>query len=248
MINSDAVRMTHPVQPTIPQPVERVTAEPQPVRNAQARPAPDARPIAAAGALLRDAARKFEAHLADIDPAPYTAEGLARQIALFNESPAAAEIDEAVALAAQREADAEAHVAEIIQSLQPKGDTADELRAGRAWSRVQRHLDSAPDDKVAEVARRLVADADPTELGVLLEEVPAYMASKNQGADWLEQVVAEKVPALADAHRKLKLARQARPQVVFDAERLRSRITGTAAPQAYSPVPFLDLGKYDPDA
>lgn len=237
------VSMEHTAQPAEP----AAPSGPTPVKNTAAHPAPDARPIAAAAALLRDAAAKFERHLQAIDPAPFTPSGLHEQIAAFAQSPAAGQIDEAVQIATQREADAEARVTEVLKSLSPDGDVADELRATRAWGRAQRQLDSVADDRVTDVARNLIAAADPGELGVLLEELPAYLTSKGQGADWLEHAVAEKVPALADAHRQLKLARQARPQIAFDAERLRSRITGTAAPQSYEPVKFLDLGHYDPD-
>ena len=231
------------VDPIAPPP----EAPPTPVTNTQARPAPDARPIAAASALLKDAAKKFERHLASIDPAPYTPSGLKGQISAFAESPAMRQVDEAVEIATQREADAEAHVAEIVAGLSPKGDVAEELRANRAWDRAARQLDAVPDNRVAETARKLIDAADPTELAVLLQELPSLLASKNQASDWIEQVVGEKVPALAAAQRKLKLARQAKQLVDFDSKRLRERVTNTPAPRAYSPVAFLDVTKYDPD-
>lgn len=248
MTRPDVVRMSHPVRPGIPEPEERITSEPKPVTNTRAHPVPDARPIVAAAALLRDAAAKFEKHIASIDPAPFTPEGLHNQIGAFAESPAAQQIDDAIGLAAQREADAEAHVADVLAKLSPQGDVAAELRSTRAWNRAQRQLDAVPSDRVPEMARTLIANADDAELGVLLQELPSFLASKGQASDWLTLVVAERLPELADAQRKLKLARQARPQIEFDAQRLRDRITKTTAPKAYEPVPFLDLGHYDPDA
>lgn len=233
--------------PTIPAVAPPPEPPPTPVTNTQAHAAPGARPIAAAAALLRDAATKFERHIANVDATGYTAEGLHRQIKAFAESPAAQQIDDAVAIASQREADAEARVAEIIEGLKPKGDVAEELRSTRAWARAQRKLDAAPEDRVGEVARALIADADPSELGVLIEEIPSYLEAKRQGTDWVETVVAEKVPELAAARRTLNLARKARPVIEYDAKRLRGRITDTPAPKAYEAVPFIDVSKYDPD-
>jgi len=220
---------------------------PAPVVNRQGHAAADARPVAAAAELLRNAATKFEQHLGTIDPTPFTEIGLHQQISAFANSPAAKQIDEAISLVNQRDAAAKATVADVLRGLSPQGDTASELRNTRAWDRARRQLDAVHTERVAEAARTLIGGSDDDELGVLLAELPSYLASKGSSSEWLETSVGQRVPALADAQRKAVLATQARQIVERDAGALRKRITGTASPQSYRPVGFISVAEYDPD-
>lgn len=234
-------------QPTIPPVAPPPEAPPAKVTNSQAHPKDDAKPIAAAAALLQNAATKFENHLARINPAGLDQTRLHSEIAAFADSPAAAQVDEAIALAAKREADAQQAVADIITNLSQPGDTAQELRNSRAWERAARQLDNAPGDHIAEVARKLIANAADDELGVLLTELPSYLDSQGAGSDWIEHVTAERVPELAAARKAAQKAAQSRQILNHDAELLRGRIMNTPAPQAYTPIKFIDVEKYDPD-
>jgi hypothetical protein len=234
-------------QPTIDPIAPPPPPPPTPVNNTQAHPKADAKPVAAAAELLRNAARKFENHLSSINPAGLDQKRLHNEISAFADSPAAAQINEAIALATKREADAEARVAQVMKSLSPQGDTAQELRNTRVWERAARQLDSAHTNQVAEVARKLIANSSDDELGVLLTELPSYLDSQGAGSDWLEHVAAERVPELAAAKKAAKLAAQSRQIVTHDAGLLRGRIMNTSAPQSYTPVAFIPVGKYDPD-
>lgn len=234
-------------QPTIDPVAPAPPPPPTPVLNTQARPKDDAKPIAAAAALLKNAAKKFEHHIASVNPAGLDQARLHSEISAFAKSPAAAQIDEALAIAERREAEAQQAVADIVAGLSPQGDTAQELRNSRAWERAARQLDAAPGDHIAEVARKLVANSTDDELGVLLAELPAYLDAKGAGSDWLEHVTAARVPELAAAQKAAQKAAQSRQIVAHDAALLRGRIANTTAPKAYTPVAFIDTTKYDPD-
>lgn len=229
-----------PIAPPPPPP-------PTPVNNTQAHPKEDAKPIAAAAALLKNAAKKFENHIASVNPAGLDQARLHSEISAFADSPAAAQIDEALALAERREAEAQQAVADIIKTLSPQGDTAQELRNTRVWERAARQLDNAPGDHVAEVARKLIANSTDDELGVFLTELPAYLDAKGAGSDWLEHVTADRVPELAAAKKAAQKAAQSRQIVAHDAQLLRGRIKNTATPKQYQPVKFIPFDKYDPD-
>ena len=221
--------------------------QPTPVNNTQAHPKADARPIEAAAQLLKNAETKFKRHLDSINPVGLDGARLHREISAFAHSPAAAQIDEAIDIAARRQADAEKNVADIVAGLSPKGDVAEELRAGRTWDRTTRVLDATPAAQRAEVARKLIANSSDDELGVLLAELPSYLDAQGTGSEWLDTVAAERVPALAAARQEAKKAAQSRQILNHDAELLRARITNTVAPQAYQPVAFIDTSRYDPD-
>lgn len=66
------------------------------------------------------------------------------------------------------------------QDLSPCGDTATELRATRCWNRHKTVLDSAEGGGLSAAARQAITNADRVELGTLLEELPAYLASRGQ--------------------------------------------------------------------
>ena len=238
----------NPQPPTVPAVAPAPAPEPEPVINRQAHAKPDARPVAAAAELLRNTDAKFRQHLASINPVGLDQNRLHSEIAAFNSSPAMKQVDEAEKLVIERDEAAEQAVTDIVAGLSPKGDVAEELRAGRAWDRVVRQLDSVPDNQVADTARKLILNSTDDEIGVIVAELPSYLASKGNDASWVEQVLAERVPALGDALKRRTLARQARQLISYDAGRVRERVTKTASPSAYSPIKWVDASKYDPDA
>lgn len=239
----------NPQPPTVPAVAPEPAPPPMPVVNRQAHVKPDARPVAAAAELLRNADAKFQQHLASINVVGLDANRLHSEIAAFSNSPAMKQVDEAERLVIERDEAAEQAVTDIVKGLSPQGDTAQELRAGRAWDRAVRQLDSVSPDRVPEMARKLIANASSDELGVLLTELPSLLTSKgHENLDWIEQAVAQKVPELAKALEQRKLATQARTLIAYDAGRVRERVTKTARPGEYAPIRWTEVGKYDPDA
>ena len=85
-----------------------------------------------------------------------------------------------------------------------------EARALRVWSRVMRTLDSKSGPaRISAAARDVVANADPADIAVLRDELPAYLDGKGAPSDWLPAALAAKVPSAAEAatEAKLKLKR-----------------------------------------
>jgi hypothetical protein len=81
-----------------------------------------------------------------------------------------------------------------------------ENRARRVWDRYVRLLDSQSGPaQVSAAARDLVASADPADIPVLREELPAYLDAKQAPRDWLPAALAAKVPAAAQAAAEVKL-------------------------------------------
>jgi hypothetical protein len=81
-----------------------------------------------------------------------------------------------------------------------------ENRARRVWDRYVRLLDSKSGPaQVSAAARDLVASADPADIPVLREELPAYLDAKQAPRDWLPAALAAKVPAAAQAAAEAKL-------------------------------------------
>ena len=222
--------------------------QPQPFRVMKPRPAPptppptaEVTPISQAGDLIQQATSAFERHIEAVGEHAdgRTPEGVRQVIAQFADSPAAQKIDEAITIAEQREEAAAQRVLDTLRSLSPELDAAGESRATRAWARAQRQLDAASDDRVADTARRLIEDAGDSELGTLITEVPSYLVSRGQSADWVDDIVAARVPELAAAREQLKRASQARPIVNFNASLIRKRIAETGSPSGYTRPPFV---------
>lgn len=241
--------LSQPMRPNIPGAGEPQGPAPFTVTMkapvAPAAPTEPATPATRAAALLDDTQRRFEDHLAGIEPGQYSPEGLAEQVASFT---GAGAIDAAVEITQNRVDQAADHVDRVLKGLSPDLDTAGELRAGRAWSRVQRQLDAITDSaKVAETARQLIAASDDIELGVLMTEIKPYLASRGQDAGWLAAAVAQRVPELAAAQTELVKAEKVKAIIRFRADSLRNRITDTRSPAGYRAPIGVDVDSYDPD-
>jgi hypothetical protein len=206
----------------------------------------DATPVDAAQTAITRAANEFERHLANIQPGDYyTSEGMQKKIGEFTQSDAARNVDSAVAAVRDRADKAQARVEEIRRGLSPYGDTAAELRATRYWTSAARILDTAKD--VNGAAQSLVADADRTQLGVLMRELPNYLKSRGLTGNWIDPVIEQKVPELHAARTQARQAQRARDVIEHNAAALQQQY-GLANPAVYRRPIIVDVDKYDPDA
>jgi hypothetical protein len=203
--------------------------------------------VGRAQAAIINAEAKFKQHLASIDADAFNPDGLHKQITMFVDTVAANAIDSAVADVRQRADEAGADVSQLRRDLSPELDAAAELRASRYWHRTERRLDRVEGDELATAAQDLITGANITELGILMQEVPAYLASRGHQSDWVDYVVADRVPELPQAQHRLVKAEQARTIVEYNAERLRTAFADTRAPNGYRSPLFVDPTRYDPD-
>ncbi len=136
-------------------------------------------------------------------------------------------------------------VRQEIAALSKEGDAAAESRAIRIWNRTERELDTQKSGEAVATMIKLIGDATPEELSVYLQEVPSYMRAKGIEADWLDKLLEDKVPSVAEAMNKRALAMKFAAGVKNNADRL-----GQAAKEGRLPhVPLLDYSvPYDPDA
>lgn len=112
---------------------------------------------------------------------------------------------------------------QIRKSLVKEGDTAAEIRASRKWE-ADRNLLEAQGGSL-ETGRKLLEDADPAELSVLLEQLPKYYAAQGIDASGvINAVLPQKCPALAEADADLRLAERRAAVVTTDAAGLRADI------------------------
>jgi hypothetical protein len=138
---------------------------------------------------------------------------------------------------------------ETFKALTPVGDTAAELRAQRTWDREKGKLDglSTEGERSAAVRSAIEKCDDPATLAVLIEEGPAYLQAKGVDDSWLPGVIAEKVPALAEAKTTLN-----RAQNVATALHQANRMEQTAIQKGSPLVSLSQIGKaidrLDPDA
>ena len=199
--------------------------------------------IEQAHTMMINAKAQFEKHLDGIQRDRYSAEGLREQIANFAETDAARAVNTAVEQVRQRRDQAQTQSDKVRRELSPDGDTAAELRAARSWDRTQRLLDNTKGEAVALAAQGLMASADRREFGVLLQELPAYLAARGQNADWIDDAVSQLVPEYGSARVQLTKAQQACIIAERNAKSLRASFT-----QGRSATVLVDpRGKYDPD-
>jgi hypothetical protein len=137
-------------------------------------------------------------------------------------------------------------VDDTVQAGQRVGDVLDgptvapeqEGRAGRVWARAVRLLDSKNGPaQIASAASDLVANADPTDIAVLRDELPAYLESKQAPFDWLPSALIAKIPGAAEAARDAKLKLKALAMLGSNHARLMSSmVKDTPAPPLLNPA------------
>ena len=92
------------------------------------------------------------------------------------------------------------------------------------------------------LAKQALESADAATLGVLMQEVPAYLESRNMPTDWIGPVVTQKVPELGEKLGKVQRVKQAQQVLDYNIAGLRKGF------QSGHPPNFLvDPSKYDPD-
>lgn len=178
---------------------------PPPVPTAEV-PEPDAAlpPAQRARALQTAAAQQYSdwraAHSPDIDP-----DLLKQNAGAFAAAPVVTKQLPAALSAVAADADAaQQRVRDTLNGASVKPE--DENRARRVWDRAVRLLDSKSGPaEVSAAAGNLVANADPADVAIYGEELPAYLESRQAPSDWLDAALAQKIPGAADAAAESKL-------------------------------------------
>jgi hypothetical protein len=202
--------------------------QPEPSRVQRAAGRFNGTPAAVAFAAVQHADQALGEHVSSIDPR-LPADLVTEQVAAFRDSPAY----KAVAQTAQAVNDAsdaaDAKVAHVWASLSPDGDAAQESRNTRYWNGKAGVLDSITDpSKLMTAVGDLIKTASATELGVLLDQVPDYAASRGmQSTDWLDPVVAAAVPEYGDAKADQQIANKARDITNANAQTFNKVMTNT---------------------
>jgi hypothetical protein len=114
--------------------------------------------------------------------------------------------------------------------------------AGRFWARTKSLLDNAKEGPFG-MAQRLIATADRTELGTLLQELPAYLQTRGHTTEWIDTAVGQVAPEYARATKQLKTSKQALIIAEHNAQSLRRSFA-----EGRSMSILADARQYDPDA
>ena len=201
-------------------------------------------PVAQANSVFASVNKLLARHIEEKrgQASRFTPDGLSAEIHRFAETPAARAVDEYENLVNERVAQAEARAEQIRRGLSCDYDTAGELRAQRALDRAIRKWDSHDGGKLAASVREDLLNADPTELGVLAREVAPYLESRGVPSSFVEPVLAEKVPELAQAEAELKKAKQAQTVTRYNANTVRNAIK-----EGRPAAALADASNYDPD-
>jgi len=250
--NANSVRYTVPAEHRSykpPPPPPEAFAPPR--VSASAIKATDSTVLEQAYTAMVHARNEFQKHIDETNEQRhhYTDEGYRGQIARFRDTDAAKAVDAAAEAVQARRDQAQARLNKVRRDLSPAGDTAKELRATRFWNRTKAVLDGAKEP--GSTARELIANGSREELGVLLEELPAYFTAKGQSTDWIDASLNQAVPEFAAARAELRKADVAVAITRQNADVLRRGFDAGRAPRVMAD-PFSDRlgdrGKYDPDA
>ena len=136
----------------------------------------------------------------------------------------------------------QAYESDYESAVAAQSANIDESAALRIRDRVLDRLNNA--DKPVTAARQLVSDARPEELGVMLQEIPSWLESRKHPTDFIEQILADKCPEVADKAARLRKARQASAIGRETIRRVREGIRTAAPPSVL--MKSEDLAKYDP--
>ncbi len=117
-------------------------------------------------------------------------------------------------------------------------------KASRDWQRHERAIANAksPTSKL----RELIATVPDSELGVLLQEGPAYLDASGQPSAWVDQAVEQRSSDLAAARQRLEKANRLVEVAQVDTALLRKGFQTDSPPTR----PLVDATKlgFDPDA
>jgi hypothetical protein len=220
----------------------------QPAPKAPEQPPLDER-ITLAHKLIEGAGAAFDQHCRNVDNEAMDQqtgrrvfdadEHKARVESFGSRDDVQAGLDQAVRLATEVRDEAQTAVNAIRAGLTPERDTAAELKAQRTWSRQQRLLDSAETDgQRASIAQQIISNTtDISEFATAVEEIAPYLAAHGQPTEWLEDKMAQRVPALSEAKNKLAAADSALTVTQFNANQQRRALSsGHRATQLVDPA------------
>jgi hypothetical protein len=175
-----------------------------------------------------------------------TKQGYLDRVASVRNSDAARLLDLAEDADARRVTEARERYAAVMASKRTEGDIAEELRRSRYAERVHRHLDAAEGEGVkTAVAVKLVEDASPSELSVLLEELPTRL----DNTAWLPEKLKQVDPELADAAMELRKAEQCHAISQYQIGAVRRGFdSGVPLPRAVLDRLAPAVARVDPDA
>lgn len=204
-----------------------------------------------ANAAMVHAQNEYQRHIkrTNADKDHYSQSGYQQQLAGFVDTAAFKAIDHAVDQVRARRDAAQKNLTEVRRALSPDGDTAAELRATRYWNRTKGILDTAKSGTVIHQAGELIAAAEPNELGVLIQELPAYLTVRDVPTNWIDAAIGQAAPEYGTATTTLHKAEQALIITEHNARRLQASIG--RGDQIPIPLALPNPNKpreYDPDA
>lgn len=212
-----------------------------------------------AQAALNHVQKEFHRHIETVNANRdhYTETGYREQIGNFTQTDAFKSMNHHLDQVRTRRDQAKADVDKIRSALVKPGDAAQESRNTRFWNRTQPKLDAAQTG-ASSLALKLIEQATPEQLSVLIEELPSYFEVRNTNLpdnhrkhatqsidEAIDSKIQRTIPEYGSAAKKLGKAEQAVTIVEANADRLHRAITtGSQVPIALTTVPD---GKYDPD-
>ncbi|OBG36200.1 hypothetical protein [Mycolicibacter heraklionensis] len=210
-----------------------------------------------AWAEAQNAAGKLDTYIDSLvpllDDQRYTEANIREHIAAFADTHAAQLVGDSLQAVQTIADNAEAEVGRVRDNLMRPGDAAAELRNTRSWNRFQRTLDNVKEDAYSQAVAGLIKAAKPDEIGVLLQELPSYLAAKGYNdTEWIDELVAQAVPEYGTARRRAHAAQQALTITAANAKRLQDRYTSSypshfrSSKKTSVPMIFADP-RYDPE-
>jgi chromosome segregation ATPase len=202
---------------------KRVTSPTPPPTPASAPSVPADERITQAYKTIQDVGESFEKHRQDIEAqrGQLKPEAMRPMIESYvNRPEVKAKFDQAVQQVEDVLTEAQTEEKIIRTALVPPRDTAGEIRAQRIWARQQQLLDSAGNEsqRVA-MAREIVWETtDFADFATAVEELAPYLKSHGQPTDWLENEIAQRIPALAEAKQNVSKAERQLMRARADAD------------------------------
>lgn len=136
----------------------------------------------------------------------------------------------------------QAYATDYATSVAAQTANVDEAVALRIRDRLLYRLEHADQKQVA--AQEIISNCPDTELGVALQEVPAYLESNNLGTDFIAEVLKDRCPEIADKAARLRKAQQASAIGHQTAKQIREGIRNAAPPHVLMDPKYLAV--YDP--
>lgn len=118
--------------------------------------------------------------------------------------------------------------------ITPAGDTNEqllhEMRATKAWDRIQRELSTAEPTTITVALANRVATADPSTLRAIIEEAPSFLAGRGlDNPEDLVRTLVGKRPELTDAATRITEASKLRDVVTHNANHISKHLDNISA-------------------